>query len=217
MDSGVEEGFVVPQAFDSLLAKLIVYGATRQEALERSRRALDEFIVDGMPTALTFHRVVVRDPAFTADNGSFDVHTRWIETEFTNTIEPYAGASADEPEPAERERVIVEVGGKRLEVVLPAGLGAAATSTAKAPRRGGGRKVAAAATGDSLTSPMQGTIVKVAVEEGQQVSAGDLIVVLEAMKMEQPLNAHKDGTVTTLAAEVGQTVTAGAVICELKG
>ncbi|MDX6285593.1 MAG: acetyl-CoA/propionyl-CoA carboxylase, biotin carboxylase, biotin carboxyl carrier protein [Frankiales bacterium] len=216
MDSGVEEGFVVPQSFDSLLAKLIVYGATRQEALERSRRALDEFVVDGLPTALTFHRVVVRDPAFTADDGTFGVHTRWIETEFNNTIEPYAGDAADADEPAERERVTVEVGGKRLEVVLPAGLGVGGGASAKAPRRGRGRKTAAAATGDSLTSPMQGTIVKVAVEDGQQVSAGELIVVLEAMKMEQPLNAHKDGTITTLSAEVGQTVSAGAVICEIK-
>jgi acetyl-CoA/propionyl-CoA carboxylase biotin carboxyl carrier protein len=217
VDSGVEEGFVVPQAFDSLLAKLIVYGATRAEAIERSRRALDEFVVDGMPTALTFHRAVVRDPAFTAEGGSFDVHTRWIETEFDNTIEPYTGATADESEPAERERVVVEVGGKRLEVVLPAGLGASGGGAArKAPTRGGGRKTGKAATGDSLTSPMQGTIVKVAVEEGQQVSAGDLIVVLEAMKMEQPLNAHKDGTITTLTADVGQTVSSGAVICEIK-
>jgi acetyl-CoA/propionyl-CoA carboxylase biotin carboxyl carrier protein len=218
MDSGVEEGFVVPQAFDSLLAKLIVSGATRAEALERSRRALDEFVVEGMPTALTFHRVVVRDPAFTATDGEFGVHTRWIETEFDNTIEPYAGAQEDDPEPEPREHVVVEVGGRRVEVTLPAGLGASAsqTSTRRAPRRGAGRKVAAAASGDSLTSPMQGTIVKVAVEEGQQVSAGDLIVVLEAMKMEQPLNAHKSGTITALTAEVGQTVSSGAVLCEIK-
>jgi acetyl-CoA/propionyl-CoA carboxylase, biotin carboxylase, biotin carboxyl carrier protein len=220
LDSGVEEGFLVPQAFDSLLAKLIVVGATREEALERSRRALDEFVVEGMPTALTFHRVVVRDPAFTAEQGDFRVHTRWIETEFDNTIAPYAGAGADaEEEPAARDRVVVEVGGRRLEVVLPAGLGAAAGSAAatrKPPRRSGSQKAATAASGDSLTSPMQGTIVKVAVEDGQQVEPGDLVVVLEAMKMEQPINAHKGGTVTSLTADVGQTVTSGAVLCEIK-
>ncbi len=219
LDSGVEEGFVVPQAFDSLLAKLIVVGSSREEALARSRRALDEFVIDGMPTALTFHRVVVRDPAFTAEGGDFRVHTRWIETEFTNTIEPYAGASDEAEEPAPRDRVVVEVGGRRLEVVLPAGLGAAAgsaTATRKAPRRAASAKAGAAASGDSLTSPMQGTIVKVAVDDGQQVEAGDLVVVLEAMKMEQPINAHKAGTITGLSAEVGQTVSSGAVLCGIK-
>ncbi len=217
LDSGVEQGSVIGQAFDSLLAKLIVTGATREQALERSRRALAEFEVDGMATALPFHRAVVSDPAFTAD--PFTVHTRWIETEFVNTIEAYTGAPA-EVDASSRERVTVEVGGKRLEVVLPAGLGAGAGSTgaagSRAARRTPKKKASAAASGDALTSPMQGTIVKVAVEDGQRVAAGDLIVVLEAMKMEQPITAHKAGTVTALAAEVGQTVTAGTVLAELK-
>jgi acetyl-CoA/propionyl-CoA carboxylase biotin carboxyl carrier protein len=213
LDSGVRQGSVIGQAFDSLLAKLVVHGATREEALDRSRRALDEFAVEGLATALPFHRAVVRDPAFAA---SFDVHTRWIETEFVNDIAPYAGGSAAE-EPAPREAVVVEVGGKRLEVILPAGLGAAAgpAPAGAAPRRAGRAKAGAAAGGDALTSPMQGTIVKVAVAEGDTVEAGDLVVVLEAMKMEQPLNAHKAGAVTKLAATVGEVVSSGAVICEI--
>jgi acetyl-CoA/propionyl-CoA carboxylase biotin carboxyl carrier protein len=219
LDSGVEEGGEVVGAFDSMLAKLIVSGATRTQALERSRRALAEFVVDGMPTVLPFHRVVVADPAFApaSEGEPFTVHTRWIETEFDNTVAPYSGAPADAAEPAERERVVVEVGGRRLEVVLPAGLGAAATGTARArpARRSGGAKAGAAAGGDALTSPMQGTIVKVVAEDGQTVEAGDPVVVLEAMKMEQPLTAHKAGTITGLSAEVGATVTNGQVICEI--
>jgi acetyl-CoA/propionyl-CoA carboxylase biotin carboxyl carrier protein len=149
------------------------------------------------------------------------VHTRWIETEFDNTIPPYDGAPADGEPAGERERVVVEVGGKRLEVVLPAGFGAgtagaAAAAKAKPSRRAGGKKAGSAASGDSLTSPMQGTIVKVVAEDGQQVAEGDPVVVLEAMKMEQPLNAHKSGTISGLSAEVGATVTSGAVICEIK-
>jgi acetyl-CoA/propionyl-CoA carboxylase biotin carboxyl carrier protein len=217
LDSGVVAGSVIGQNFDSLLAKLIVYGATRTEALERARRALDEFVVEGLATALPFHRAVVRDPAF---GEPFDVHTRWIETEFVNEIPPYAGAvAADSLEAAPRETVVVEVGGKRLEVVLPAGLGAgaAAPSSAAAPKRAGRAKAGAAVGGNALTSPMQGTIVKVNVAEGDTVAAGDLVVVLEAMKMEQPLNAHKAGTVTKLTATVGEVVTSGAVICEITG
>jgi acetyl-CoA/propionyl-CoA carboxylase biotin carboxyl carrier protein len=205
----------VPQTFDSLVAKLIVTGRTRTEALERSRRALAEFEIDGMPTVLPFHRAVVSDPAFTAE--PFAVHTRWIETEFDNTIPPYAGdGSADEP--ASRESVTVEVGGKRLEVVLPSGLGTTARGSAppaaRKPRRGGASKPAAG--GDALVSPMQGTIAKVVAADGDTVAEGDAIVVLEAMKMEQPLTAHKAGTVTGLTAAVGQTVTSGATICEIK-
>jgi acetyl-CoA/propionyl-CoA carboxylase, biotin carboxylase, biotin carboxyl carrier protein len=226
MDSGVVQGSVIGGAFDSMLAKLIVTGRDRQQALERSRRALAEFTVDGLPTVLPFHRAVVSDPAFApADPAQpFTVHTRWIETEFANTIPPWSGHVGDVAEPQVRERVVVEVGGKRLEVVLPAGLGVpagaasagAAPAVRKATKRSAGAKAGPAVGGDALTSPMQGTIVKVAVEEGQVVEAGDMVVVLEAMKMEQPLTAHKGGTVTSLAAEVGQTVTAGAVICEIK-
>jgi acetyl-CoA/propionyl-CoA carboxylase biotin carboxyl carrier protein len=218
LDSGYEVGETIPGNFDSLIAKLIVTGASRQQALERSRRALAEFVVDGMPTVIPFHAAVVSDPAFAPAEGPFKVHTRWIETEYDNQLIPYGGAPGEAPEPAAREAITVEVGGRRLEVVLPAGFAAATPATAgpakKARKMGGGK--AAAATGDSLTSPMQGTIVKVAVEEGAQVAAGDLIVVLEAMKMEQPLNAHKAGTVTGLTAEVGATVTSGSVLCEIK-
>ncbi|MBG0827964.1 ATP-grasp domain-containing protein [Planomonospora sp. ID67723] len=222
LDAGYEAGMTVPQSFDSLVAKLVVTGATRRQALERARRALAEFEVDGMPTVLPFHRVVVEDPAFVPadENEPFSVHTRWIETEFDNTIAPYAGESGQEEEPAERERVVVEVGGKRLEVVLPAGLGTAGasrTAPASTPRRRGGSAAKkAVASGDALVSPMQGTIVKVVAADGDTVAAGDVVVVLEAMKMEQPLTAHKAGTVTGLAAAVGQTVTSGAVICDIK-
>lgn len=222
-DSGMVEGDTVAGAFDSMIAKLIVTGRTRGQALTRARRALDELVIEGMPTVTPFHRAVVADPAFAPDdpNASFTIHTRWIETEFDNTIEAYAGGSADAPEATERQTVVVEVGGKRLEVSLPGGLslgggsgGGAARK--KAPRRSGGSKAGTAASGDSLTAPMQGTIVKIAVEEGATVAAGDLVVVLEAMKMEQPITAHKAGTVTGLAAEVGATVSNGAVLCDIK-
>ncbi len=218
VDGGYDQGETVPGAFDSLVAKLIVTGRDRTQALERSRRALDEFVVEGMPTVIPFHRAVVSDPAYVAADGDFGVYTSWIETEFDNTIAPYAG-SAEAAEPQERQTVTVEVGGRRLEVVLPAGLGglaAGAAAPGAKPKRAKGKKAGGAASGDAVTSPMQGTIVKVAVEEGQQLAEGDVVVVLEAMKMEQPLKAHKAGTVTGLVAEVGGSVTSGAVICELK-
>jgi len=222
LDGGYDQGETVPGAFDSLVAKLIVTGRDRTQALERSRRALREFVVEGMPTVIPFHAAVVSDPAFIGDDG-FKVHTRWIETEYDNQVPPYDGPTAAPAEDAEREKVTVEVGGKRLEVVLPAGLGAsavaaggAASGKKKPTRRAGGSGKGSAASGDSLTSPMQGTIVKIAVEEGATVAEGDLIVVLEAMKMEQPLNAHKSGTITNLTAEVGATVTAGAPLCQIK-
>ena len=222
LDGGYDQGETVPGSFDSLVAKLIVSGRDRDQALERSRRALDEFVVEGMPTVIPFHQAVVNDAAFIGDGETFSVYTSWIETEFDNQIEPYTGpADAEAAASEERQSVTVEVGGRRLEVVLPAGFAAAAgagaaTSGAKKPKREK-KKAGAAVSGDSLTSPMQGTIVKVGVEEGQEVAEGDVIVVLEAMKMEQPLKAHKAGTVTGLDAEVGATVSNGAVICELKG
>jgi acetyl-CoA/propionyl-CoA carboxylase biotin carboxyl carrier protein len=221
LDSGVVEGSRVAGAFDSMLAKLVVTGRDRRQALERARRALAEFAVEGLPTVLPFHRAVVADPAFAPPDPAqpFTVHTRWIETEFAGGIEPWSGADAG-PEPERpRERVVVEVAGKRLEVLLPAGFGGAGGPVSAArtpPRRTAGGRSRAAASGDALTAPMQGTIVKTAVEEGQRVGAGDLVVVLEAMKMEQPITAHKAGTVTGLAAIVGQTVASGAVLCELK-
>jgi acetyl-CoA/propionyl-CoA carboxylase biotin carboxyl carrier protein len=214
-DSGVETGGEVAGAFDSMLAKLIVTGATREEAIQRARRALDELVVEGMPTVIPFHRAVVRDEAFTSE--PFTVHTRWIETEWDNQVPPYDAAPAEGEEAAPRQTVVVEVGGRRLEVSLPAGLatGGAAPGAAAKPRKRGGGSGGSAASGDSLTSPMQGTIVKVAVEDGATVEAGDLIVVLEAMKMEQPITAHKAGTISGLSAEVGAAVTSGAVICTI--
>jgi acetyl-CoA/propionyl-CoA carboxylase biotin carboxyl carrier protein len=225
VDSGYVTGETIPGSFDSLIAKLIVTGRDRQQAIERSRRALAEFEVDGMPTVIPFHRVVLDDPAYVgASNptgeGSFDVYTTWIETDFDNQIAPYGGERGEAEEDGERQTVVVEVGGKRLEVSLPGGLGAIATGPAsgggKKPKRAGGKKAGSAASGDSVTSPMQGTIVKVVVEEGQEVAQGDAVVVIEAMKMEQPLKAHKAGKVTGLKAEVGATVGNGEVICEIK-
>jgi acetyl-CoA/propionyl-CoA carboxylase biotin carboxyl carrier protein len=224
LDAGVESGSVIGPAWDSLLAKLIVTGATREEALQRAARALDEFTVEGMATAIPFHRTVVRDPAFapelTGSADPFTVHTRWIETEFKNEIPAFTAAGTDEAEADSRETVVVEVGGKRLEVSLPSSLGMplarAAVAGGAKPKRKAARKSGSAASGDALASPMQGTIVKVAVEEGQQVAEGELVVVLEAMKMEQPLNAHRAGTIKGLTAEVGASLSSGAVICEIK-
>jgi acetyl-CoA/propionyl-CoA carboxylase biotin carboxyl carrier protein len=220
-DAGIVEGDTVAGAFDSMIAKLIVTGRDRTQALERARRALGELEIDGMPTVTPFHRAVVADPAFApADPAEkFSVHTRWIETEFDNQIPAYAGAGAEAPEAEERHTVVVEVGGRRLEVSLPGGLAignGASTAKKKAPKRSGGSKGGAAVSGDSLTAPMQGTIVKIAVEDGATVAAGDLVVVLEAMKMEQPITAHKAGVVSGLTAAVGETVTSGAVLAEIK-
>lgn len=223
LDAGVESGSVIGPAWDSLLAKLIVTGATRTQALQRAARALAEFKIEGMATAIPFHRAVVADPAFAPElSGStepFTVFTRWIETEFANTIPAFVPVQADEDEAPARETVVVEVAGKRLEVSLPASLGSLSVPAAgggKKPRRTAAKKAGSAASGDSLTSPMQGTIVKVAVTEGQQVAEGDLLVVLEAMKMEQPLNAHRSGTITGLTAEVGSSLTSGTLICDIK-
>jgi acetyl-CoA/propionyl-CoA carboxylase biotin carboxyl carrier protein len=220
VDGGYDQGETVPGSFDSLVAKLVVSGRDRTQALERSRRALAEFVVEGMPTVIPFHAAVVNDPAYIGDGSTFGVYTSWIETGFDNRIAPWAGdADGAEPGADERQSVTVEVGGRRLEVVLPAGFataaGAGTTTDTRKPKRER-KKAAAAVSGDSLASPMQGTIVKVAVTDGQEVSEGDVIVVLEAMKMEQPLKAHKNGTVTGLAAEIGASVSSGAVICDIK-
>ncbi len=213
VDTGIESGSVIGGNFDSLLAKVIVTGATRAECLERAARVLDEMVVDGMATALPFHRLIVRDPAFTSE--PFTVHTRWIETEWTGVVPPF-GNPAAAPEDGPRETIVVEVGGKRLEVSVPA-MGGAVARTPDAPQRTrSGRKQSAAASGDTLASPMQGTIVKLGVADGDEVAEGDLIVVLEAMKMEQPLNAHKAGVVSGLNVAIGDVVTAGSAICEIK-
>jgi acetyl-CoA/propionyl-CoA carboxylase, biotin carboxylase, biotin carboxyl carrier protein len=218
VDEGYLNAMTVPGSFDSLIAKIIITGANRKQALERSRRALHELVIEGMPTVVPFHQAVLHDPAFTAEDGHFSVHTRWIETEFSGQIEPYAGALSGAPEPVARSRVVVEVNGKRLEVMVPAGLdtanGSAGATRSKKPKR---QSAAATKTpsGNALTSPMQGTIVKVAVADGDAVQAGDLVVVLEAMKMEQPLTAHRSGIVKNLSAQVGATVTSGSTLCEI--
>ncbi|MBL7254828.1 acetyl/propionyl/methylcrotonyl-CoA carboxylase subunit alpha [Paractinoplanes lichenicola] len=219
VDAGVEAGSVIGGNFDSLLAKIIVSARTREEALERARRVLDETVITGIATVLPFHRAVVRDPAFASE--PFTVHTRWIETEWAGGVEPFAGGAVAGGEADERETIVVEVGGKRLEVRVPAKLlqGGAAPATPGRPaarRTGGaGGSGAQAAGAAALTAPMQGTIVKVAVSDGDTVSEGDVIVVVEAMKMEQPLQAHKAGTVSGLSIKVGETVTAGAVVCSI--
>ena len=219
-DSGFVAGDVIGGNFDSMLAKLIITGADRKQALQRARRALAELSIEGMPTVVPFHRVVLDDPAFApAEGGEFKVHTRWIETEFNNTIPMYSGApgSVDSDED-ERTTVVVEVNGKRMEVSLP-DLGGGAKPAAKPAaktRKSRSARSAAKGGGDELTSPMQGTIVKVAASDGDTVAEGDLILVLEAMKMEQPITAHKAGKVSGLSAKPGDTVTSGAVLATIK-
>ncbi|MFD3801449.1 acetyl/propionyl/methylcrotonyl-CoA carboxylase subunit alpha [Kocuria palustris] len=219
VDSGVVEGETVSGSFDSMIAKLIVTGADRDQALARSRRALAELEIDGMATVVPFDRAIVSDPAFAPTDGQpFAVHTRWIETEFVNDLEAFAGAPGSGSEAEERQTVVVEVSGKRLEVVLPAtvlGSGKPAAAPAAKNRRERGRG-AAKASGDDLTSPMQGTVVKLAVKNGAKVSEGDTVVVIEAMKMEQPLKAHKDGTVSGLDVSPGDTVSAGTTLATIR-
>ena len=219
-DSGFVAGDVIGGNFDSMLAKLIVTGADRKQALQRARRALAELSIEGMPTVIPFHRVVLDDPAFApAEGGEFKVHTRWIETEFNNTIPMYSGApgsvGSDEDE---RTTVVVEVNGKRMEVSLPdlGGGTKPAAKPASKTRKSRSARGAAKGGGDELTSPMQGTIVKVAASDGDTVAEGDLILVLEAMKMEQPITAHKAGKVSGLSAKAGDTVTSGAVLATIK-
>ncbi|PRZ07710.1 acetyl-CoA/propionyl-CoA carboxylase, biotin carboxylase, biotin carboxyl carrier protein [Isoptericola sp. CG 20/1183] len=228
VDTGVVEGDTVSGLFDSMIAKLIVTGATRTQAVERARRALRELEVAGIPTVVPFHRAVLESEDFVprSADAPFRVHTRWIETDFADAVAalgpadpPMAEAAAEGPEEPP-ERVVVEVGGRRLEVVLPAGLGMgraggagkSARRPARRTARGGGGP---AAGGTTLASPMQGTIVKVAVAEGDEVAEGDLVVVLEAMKMEQPITAHRAGTIKSLTLAAGAGVTAGTAICEI--
>ena len=220
VDAGVAEGDTVSGNFDSMIAKLIVTGATRDEAIQRARRALAELEIEGIPTVVPFHRAVLEAPEFTAPGGDFRVYTTWIESEFADTVAALdGGAPATEAiEEFATERVIVEVGGKRLEVVLPAALAQAGRARAGGPVRRSARRATGqlrTVSGTSLTSPMQGTIVKVAVAEGDTVAEGELVVVLEAMKMEQPLTAHKAGVIRGLTLAVGAGVSAGTVICEI--
>ncbi|WP_314728949.1 biotin carboxylase N-terminal domain-containing protein [Rothia mucilaginosa] len=220
-DSGFVAGDVIGGNFDSMLAKLIVTGADREQALQRARRALAELTIEGMPTVIPFHRVVLDDPAFApAEGGEFKVHTRWIETEFNNTIPMYSGAPGNvNSDEDERTTMVVEVNGKRLEVSLPdlsGGTKHTAKPAASKTRKSRPARGAAKGSGDELTSPMQGTIVKVAASDGDTVAEGDLILVLEAMKMEQPITAHKAGKVSGLSAKPGDTVTSGAVLATIK-
>lgn len=219
VDSGIEAGESVSGNFDSMISKLIITGATREIAAARARRALEEFKLEGMATVLPFHRAVMSDAAFVPESGPFKVHTRWIETEFATVIEPHPLPMAEAEEADERTSVTVEVAGKRLEVTLPSSLGSVSATADKGAKkkRKPGRKAGAAAAGNSaeLRSPMQGTIVKVAVANGDTVAAGDLIVVLEAMKMEQPITAHRAGTVQGLEVSPGESLSSGAVIASI--
>lgn len=221
MDSGVREGSVVGGQFDSMLAKLIVFGETREEALQRSRRALSEYVIEGMPTVVPFHRHIVENPAFVGDDTHFDVYTKWIEEEWENPIPPYVDpADAEEAEEVTpNQKVVVEIDGRRVEIALPgdlalAGGGAGGAKKKAKKRRSGGSK--AGVSGDAVAAPMQGTVIKVNVEEGQEVAEGEVVVVLEAMKMENPVKAHKSGVVTDLAVSASEGVTKGSVMMELK-
>lgn len=218
VDHGYLAGMSVPGSFDSLVAKIIVTGASREQALGRARRALAETTLTGMPTVIPFHEAVLNEPAFTAEDGKFGVYTLWIESEFDNTIEPYTGVLG-EAEEEEKVSYVVEVNGRRVQVKVPASLAAPAAGKAAGPKKPtkrdrGGAKAAAPST-NALTSPMQGTVVKVGVSEGDEVSEGDMIVVLEAMKMEQPINAHRSGIVKGLSVEAGSTVASGDTFCEI--
>ena len=217
VDSGVREGSVIGGQFDSMLAKLIVWGQDRETALQRARSALSEYTVEGLPTVIPFHQAIVSDPAFTAENGSFDVYTKWIEEEWVGELPAYVDPDApaeDDADPA--QKFVVEVAGRRIEIALPSNLifGGGSPRKKSKKRRGGGAK--AAASGDAVVAPMQGTVIKVNVEEGQEVAEGDVVLILEAMKMENPVKAHKSGTVTGLAVEQGAQINKGAPLLEIK-
>jgi len=205
VDAGFTQGDVIGGNFDSLLAKLIVTGATRTQAIERARRALAEFEVGGLATALTFHRAIVEDPAYTE---KFSVYTSYIENEFVNEIPTFDFHASEDETKAASELLVAEVNGKRFEIKVHTPAPVVKRHRAKQASAGG-------ATGTGLASPMQGTVVKIAVDEGVQVEAGDLIIVLEAMKMEQPLNAHKSGIVTNLKVAIGETVASATILCDI--
>ncbi|QTX05309.1 acetyl/propionyl/methylcrotonyl-CoA carboxylase subunit alpha [Agromyces archimandritae] len=219
IDSGVTTGDEISGAFDSLLAKLVVTGATREEAIARARRALDEFEVIGLPTVLPFHRDIVRNPAFAPEGGEpFGVYTRWIETEYDNRLEPWSGEETEPRGPESREQVVIEVDGRRVRVSLPKRLmtgGAAEATAGQPPRRRVGGGSVETSTGDAVKAPMQATVVKVAVAEGDRVVKGDLVLVLEAMKMEQPIVAHKDGVIGAVNAATGTTVSSGHLLLSI--
>ncbi|OSQ06823.1 acetyl-/propionyl-CoA carboxylase subunit alpha [Corynebacterium diphtheriae] len=220
MDSGIVEGSVIGGQFDSMLAKLIVFGETRDEALQRASRALNAYVVEGMPTVLPFHRHIVENPAFIGDGEKFEVYTKWIEEEWDNPIQPYVDPTDvdDEEAALPSQKVVVEIDGRRVEIALPGDLalggGAGAPKKKAKKRRAGGSK--AAISGDAVAAPMQGTVIKINAEEGAEVAEGDTVVVLEAMKMENPVKAHKSGVVTGLAIAAGEGVTKGQVLLEIK-
>ncbi|MBF4548243.1 biotin/lipoyl-binding protein [Corynebacterium afermentans subsp. lipophilum] len=216
VDSGVRAGSVVGGQFDSMLAKLIVTGRTRREAIERARRALREYVVAGFPTVIPFHQAMLNNPAFVGDEDGFSVYTRWIEEEWDGELPstPATDEDADADTGApDRRTFAVEIDGRRIEVALPEELVAAGPAKRKPKKR---RANKAAVSGDAVASPMQASVIKVNVEEGQEVAEGDVLLVLEAMKMENPVKAHKAGAVTGLAVEVGGQVNKGAVLMELK-
>ena len=205
IDAGFKNGDTIGGNFDSLLAKLIVTGATREQAIERARRALAEFEVDGLATAIPFHRAILEDPAYTKD---FKIYTSYIENEFKNDIPAFVATATPVTTRVAAEHLVAEVNGKRFEVKLHTPEPVVKRHRAKAAMVGG-------ASGTGLTSPMQGTVVKIAVADGQSVEVGDLVIVLEAMKMEQPLVAHKTGKITNLKAVIGETVSSGTVLCDI--
>lgn len=219
VDSGVREGDTVGGEFDSMLAKLIVWGETRENALARARRALSEYHIEGLATTLDFHRHIVSNPDFVGDSNGFNVFTKWIENEWKNPFD----AAVEDPDAPQMERlpnriVVVEVDGKRMEVSLPADFVVRGSRPAKVrkPRpRTFASNAGSSASGDTIIAPMQGTVVKVAVEEGQVVKEGDLVIVLEAMKMENPVLAHQSGTITQLSVEPGTPVTPGTAMCKI--
>ena len=205
VDAGFKNGDTIGGNFDSLLAKLIITGATRQQAIERARRALAEFSIDGLATALPFHRAILEDPAYTE---IFKVYTSYIENEFMNTIPTFTTTTEPLQSHMAPEHLITEINGKRFEIMVHAPKPIVKRHRAKAGMAGG-------SGGSALSSPMQGTVVKIAVEEGASVHVGDLIIVLEAMKMEQPLMAHKSGVISNLTAIIGATVSSGTILCEI--
>ncbi|OHO55234.1 acetyl-/propionyl-CoA carboxylase subunit alpha [Corynebacterium sp. HMSC035E02] len=218
MDSGVREGSVIGGQFDSMLAKLIVWGPDRATAIARARRALAEYRIEGLPTVIPFHQAILTDPAFTAEDGNFTVYTKWIEEEWVNELPAYTDP-AEAPEDEEQEaaqKFVVEVGGRRIEVALPGNLLLGGGSKRKKSKKRRGKGASASVSGDTVTAPMQGSVIKVAVEEGQEVEEGEVVVVLEAMKMENPVKAHKSGTVTDLKVSTGTQINKGEPILEIK-
>ena len=218
MDSGVREGSVIGGQFDSMLAKLIVWGPDRATAIARARRALAEYRIEGLPTVIPFHQAILTDPAFTAEDGNFTVYTKWIEEEWVNELPEYTDTT-EAPEDEEQEaaqKFVVEVGGRRIEVALPGNLLLGGGSKRKKSKKRRGKGASANVSGDTVTAPMQGSVIKVAVEEGQEVEEGEVVVVLEAMKMENPVKAHKSGTVTDLKVSTGTQINKGEPILEIK-